>query len=43
MRRPRDAVAAAEDLGDAATADILTRRPHVHEKAIWMLRVIATA
>ena len=39
-RRLRDAVEVAEDLRDAATADMLTERLQVHEKAIWMLRAI---
>jgi starvation-inducible DNA-binding protein len=42
VRRVRDAVAAAEDLRDAATADILIQRLRFHEKAIWMLRAIVT-
>jgi starvation-inducible DNA-binding protein len=37
-RRLRDAVEAAEDLRDVPTADMLTERLQVHEKAIWMLR-----
>jgi starvation-inducible DNA-binding protein len=37
-RRLRDAVEAAEGLRDVATADMLTERLQVHEKAIWMLR-----
>jgi len=37
-RRLRDAVELAEDLRDVATADMLTERLQVHEKAIWMLR-----
>ena len=41
-RRLRDAVAAAGDLGDAATAEIMTQRLRFHEKAIWMLREIVT-
>ena len=36
--RLRDAVEVAEDLRDAATADMLTNRLQVHEKAVWMLR-----
>lgn len=39
-RRLREAVEVAEDLRDAATADMLTERLQVHEKAIWMLRAI---
>ena len=42
VRRLRDAVEAADDLRDAATADILTQRLHFHEKAIWMLRAVVT-
>ena len=41
-RRLRDAVAAAGDLRDAATAEIMTQRLRFHEKAIWMLRAIVT-
>jgi starvation-inducible DNA-binding protein len=37
-RRLRDAVEVAEDLRDAATADMLTARLQAHEKAVWMLR-----
>lgn len=39
-RRLRDTVEVAEDLRDAATADMLTERLQVHEKAVWMLRAI---
>jgi len=42
VRRLRDAVEAADELRDAATADILTERLHFHEKAIWMLRAVVT-
>jgi starvation-inducible DNA-binding protein len=42
-RRLRDAVEVAEDLRDVATADMLTERLHVHEKAIWMLRAIVAS
>ena len=42
-RRLRDAVEVAEDLRDAATADMLTERLQVHEKAIWMLRAIVAS
>lgn len=31
-------VEAAEDDGDVATADLLTERLDVHEKAVWMLK-----
>jgi starvation-inducible DNA-binding protein len=34
----RGVLAAAEDSGDAATADLATRRIDVHEKTAWMLR-----
>jgi len=37
-RRLRDTVEMAEELRDAATADLLTERLRVHEKAAWMLR-----
>jgi len=37
-RRLREAVEMAEDLRDVATADLLTERLQVHEKAVWMLR-----
>jgi len=37
-RRLRHAVEVAESLRDVATADMLTERLQVHEKAIWMLR-----
>jgi starvation-inducible DNA-binding protein len=43
VRRLRDAVEAADELRDAATADLLTTRLQFHEKAIWMLRAIVTA
>jgi starvation-inducible DNA-binding protein len=33
-----DVFAAAEDIGDQATADLATRRMDVHEKNSWMLR-----
>jgi starvation-inducible DNA-binding protein len=42
-RRLRNAVEVAEDLRDAATADMLTERLQVHEKAIWMLRAIVAS
>ena len=42
-RRLRDAVEAADELRDAATADMLTERLQFHEKAIWMLRAILTS
>lgn len=34
----RAALAVAESAGDAATADLATRRIDVHEKTAWMLR-----
>ena len=34
----RDLIAAAEEVNDAATADLATRRLDVHEKNAWMLR-----
>jgi starvation-inducible DNA-binding protein len=42
-RRLRDAVEVAEGFRDAATADMLTERLQVHEKAVWMLRAIIAA
>lgn len=42
-RRLREAVEAAERLRDVATADLLTERLQVHEKAVWMLRAIIAA
>jgi starvation-inducible DNA-binding protein len=42
-RRLRDAVEVAEDLRDVASADMLTERLQVHEKAIWMLRATIAA
>ncbi len=42
-RRLRDAVETAEGLRDVATADLLTERLQVHEKAVWMLRAIVAA
>ena len=34
----KKALEAAEDAGDAASADLATRRIDVHQKAAWMLR-----
>jgi len=34
----RDGVAAAEEVDDVKTADMLTERIGVHEEAAWMLR-----
>lgn len=42
-RRLRDAVEVAEGLRDVATADLLTERLQVHEKAVWMLRATIAA
>jgi starvation-inducible DNA-binding protein len=42
-RRLRDAVGVAEGLRDVATADLLTERLQVHEKAVWMLRATIAA
>jgi starvation-inducible DNA-binding protein len=39
--RAREGIAAAEEAGDAATADLLTGRMAVHEKTAWMLRATA--
>ena len=39
----RDLVALAEKANDVVTADLLTDRIHVHEKAAWMLRSITSA
>jgi starvation-inducible DNA-binding protein len=33
----RDVIAAADEAGDQATADLATRRVEVHEKNAWML------
>ena len=38
VRTARAAFPAAEQAGDQATIDLLTRRMQVHEKAAWMLR-----
>ncbi len=38
--RMRDAVETAESLSDTVTADLLTARIEVHEKAVWMLRAM---
>jgi starvation-inducible DNA-binding protein len=38
VRTARPLVAKAEQAGDVATADLVTGRIHVHEKAAWMLR-----
>jgi starvation-inducible DNA-binding protein len=36
--RAREALAAAEEAGDAVTADLLTVRLAAHDKSMWMLR-----
>jgi starvation-inducible DNA-binding protein len=38
VRGARPLVAKAEEAGDVATADLVTRRIGVHEKTAWMLR-----
>lgn len=38
IRTAREAVKAAEDAGDQATADLGTQRLQLHEKTAWMLR-----
>lgn len=42
IKRARDGLSAAEDAGDAASADLLTVRIQTHEKTAWMLRAMAT-
>lgn len=42
VRRIREAGEAADEVGDLATADLLTARLAFHEKAIWMLRATAS-
>jgi starvation-inducible DNA-binding protein len=37
-RTAREVFAVADDAGDQPTADLLTQRMQVHEKAAWMLR-----
>jgi starvation-inducible DNA-binding protein len=37
-RTARDVVGIAEEVGDAASADLATQRLQVHEKTAWMLR-----
>lgn len=39
VRSARDALKAAEEAGDQATADLMTQRVAIGEKAAWMLRV----
>ena len=38
----RDALRIAEEIGDDATADVVTPRITVHEKTAWMLRATAS-
>ena len=38
IRTAREAVNAAEEAGDQATADLGTQRLQIHEKTAWMLR-----
>jgi starvation-inducible DNA-binding protein len=38
VRTARRVVAAAEEAGDVASADLATQRIHIHEKTAWMLR-----
>src|SRR5690606_27957999 len=40
IRGAREMFDVAEKAGDQATADMLTERLEVHEKAAWMLRVL---
>jgi starvation-inducible DNA-binding protein len=37
-RTARTVIASAEAAGDSVTADLVTERMQVHEKAAWMLR-----
>ena len=37
-RTAREAIAAAGEVGDEPTADLLTQRMQIHEKNAWMLR-----
>lgn len=37
-RTAREVFPVADDAGDQPTADLLTQRLDVHEKAAWMLR-----
>lgn len=43
VRKAREALAAAADVDDAATEDLLTTRIQSHEKTAWMLRATAEA
>ena len=38
IRRAREGLAVAEEVGDAASADLFTVRIQTHEKTAWMLR-----
>jgi starvation-inducible DNA-binding protein len=38
VRTSRSIFPVAEDVNDAPTVDLLTRRMHIHEKNAWMLR-----
>lgn len=42
VRTARNVVAAAEQAGDVATADLATVRIETHEKTAWMLRATAS-
>lgn len=42
VRHFRETVEFAEDATDVVTADMLTARMEFHEKAIWMLRALAS-
>ncbi|MEM9494605.1 MAG: Dps family protein [Pseudomonadota bacterium] len=42
IRNAREALGAAEDAGDAASADLLTVRIQAHEKTAWMLRALSS-
>ena len=41
VKTARGVVAAAEEAGDVASADLATQRIHIHEKTAWMLRSTA--
>lgn len=40
IRRTREALDIAEEVDDAASADLLTQRIQTHEKTAWMLRAM---
>jgi starvation-inducible DNA-binding protein len=42
IRRAREALKAAGEIGDAASEDLLTVRLRSHEKTAWMLRAIVS-